>query len=414
VLLPHVEPIVRIHRGDGYVHFARSDDEVWQNLPAVRVSDLQSMFPEFVQQLMRDSYFGINSRWRQNDSRLTRLNACWVDIDLHGPRQVATVGQVVGRAMDMVQDGELPRPSLTVYSGRGVWFLWLLVADDGYPPKAFPEKVLAVEKINRELNGRLGGDGVCINAKRMLRVPGSTNNKADPGEEIVRFLFEVDENGRCEEYGIDQLLGYLGLQPSKSKKGQNARLTGWAALWTYRFHDFQVLRQMRGGFQEGCRNNAAHYYAVILQHLSFDDDVIREKVSELAEECRPPLQRAQVVATIREIKQTPFRKYHDSKIIKLLNITQEEAKRLSLWDETTTIAEVDEMDAKLTPNRRVEYRKQLLAKIIDENGGRMLSCRKLARILAERGIQVSHVQVNKYLKSMPRWLESFQPGLLHP
>jgi hypothetical protein len=215
---------------------------------------------------------------------------CWVDIDLHQPGKMATVGQVVGKAIDMAEDGELPRPSLTVYSGRGVWFLWLLVGEDGYPPEAFDDKVLILETINRELSRRLAADMAACDCQRMLRVPGSTNTKADAGHEIVQFRFlpDLDATGRCSEYTLNELVEWLGLETPKKKKPQPKIVSGWNALWMYRFQDFRLLREMRGGFQEGCRNQALRLYANILQHLSFDDATIEEHLGRLAQECRPP------------------------------------------------------------------------------------------------------------------------------
>jgi len=103
ILGPYVKPILRIHQDDGYVPFGRKlDDESWENLPVIPVKKLQAMFPQFVDELTRDSYFGINTLWRPDNDRLTRLNACWVDIDLHQAGQMETIGQVVGRVIDTV------------------------------------------------------------------------------------------------------------------------------------------------------------------------------------------------------------------------------------------------------------------------------------------------------------------------
>src|SRR5438309_2200471 len=110
ILSPYVEPILRIHQGpDGYVRFARKlDEDVWDNLPAISLAKLARMFPQFVQELTRDSYFGINTLWHPNNDRLSRLNACWVDVDLHRAGEIATAGQIVGQTIDMANEGTLP------------------------------------------------------------------------------------------------------------------------------------------------------------------------------------------------------------------------------------------------------------------------------------------------------------------
>ena len=82
---------------------------------------------------------------------------------------------------------------------------------------------------------------------------------------------------------------------------------------------------------------------------------------------------------------------------------------LPRWAEPKVTKEVDEIDASLSANHRVEYRKQVIHTIVTEQGN-MPSYRVLARLMQERGIQVSHVQVMTYCRQMtlPK------PALAHP
>jgi hypothetical protein len=417
ILSPSMEPIIRIHQGpDGYVHFGRKlDEDVWENLPTIAIAKLEAMFPQFAQELMRDSFFGINTLWRPGNDRLTRINACWVDLDLHGRGEMRTIGTVVGGVIDMVQNDKLPRPSLMVHSGRGVWFLWLLVGDDGRRPAAYPEKILLQEAINRELQRRLSGDASACDSHRMIRVPGSSNSKAEPGNEVVeyRFLCDLDARGRGTEYRLEDLAENLGLNPSGRPPRQLTHV-GWRALWTYRFQDFQRLREMRGGFREGCRNHAALIYGTIMQHLGIPATSIRNALLLLASECKPPLTDAEVRSVLKGIGKAPYRKFLDSKLADYLRITPEEAEHLPRWAKPKTITEVDTMDATLSTNDRVEYRRNIIRDIHKKHGC-VLSYRQLARLMGERGIHVSHVQVMKYCRGMnlPR-LQSPQSSLLKP
>jgi hypothetical protein len=117
---------------------------------------------------------------------------------------------------------------------------------------------------------------------------------------------------------------------------------------------------------------------------------------------------------MRQLKKEPMKRFRDDIIADTLRITPEEARLLPRWAKLTTTSEVDEVDAKLSPNRRVEYRKQVIVQIIAEHGGRMLPCRQLARLLGERGIQVSHMQVNKYCRSMANLPQLTHPLQLNP
>jgi hypothetical protein len=63
---PQVDPILVIHRGhDGYVSFApKNESGQWEELASVRADKLASIFPEFRDELVQDSYFGVNAFWR--------------------------------------------------------------------------------------------------------------------------------------------------------------------------------------------------------------------------------------------------------------------------------------------------------------------------------------------------------------
>jgi hypothetical protein len=405
---PNVEPIAILHRDSGgYVRFARKfDGDQWENLPALAVSKLQHMFPEFAQELVRDAYFGINTLWQPGKERLTRLNACWVDIDLHRPGAMRTVGQVIGEAIDMVERGEIPRPSMYVYSGRGAWLLWLLVDNEGKRPKAFPEKVLAQQEINAELARRLrenlsiGDVDLCASdAGRMIRVPGSTNSKADPGYEIVQYRpvieMDLDCRGLGVQYTLASLLALIGLGRSRDEK----QAVGWRALWIHRFNDFRSLREMRGGFSEGHRNSAAYVYVHILRGLGLPDSTIERSLTIFAKECCSlPLSRAEQRSVIKHHAKNPGRYLGDRKIADFLNVTAEEGKTLQRWNRFQLSVEPDEIDLKLGVNARREYRKGKIAEIVAERG--LLPYRQIAALMQQRGIDTSHVSVYKLMKTM--------------
>jgi hypothetical protein len=62
---PFVDPIIQIHRGpDAFVSFHRKREEQWEDIGSMRTADLRQMFPQFVEELERDSYFSINSFYR--------------------------------------------------------------------------------------------------------------------------------------------------------------------------------------------------------------------------------------------------------------------------------------------------------------------------------------------------------------
>jgi hypothetical protein len=412
IISPNVGPIVRIHRGpDGYVSFGRKlDDDEWQNLPSIKVERLQTMFPAFVQQLMRDSYFSLDTYLTTTRDHKRYLNACWVDIDLHAPGEIHTLGQRYGQILDMVQARRLPRPSLTVYSGRGVWVLWLLVdrAGSDVPPKAFVEKRLAQEAINRRLADLLRADP-CGATVQMIRVPGSTNMKTEPGHEVVqyRFLVDLDHNQRSAVYTLDQLAQGLGLElptmrdsrrlPARSE--QSARyLRGWTALNDQRVSAFRQLEKLRNGFGEGCRNRAAYLYGAFLRGYGMDEKSTWAELQRFAANCQPPMSTRQLRSAFFESRKSRGQ-IRNSTISRYLQVTAEEGKLIPEWAPEKFKGEVKPIDMAYSSHDRINLRKAAIIEIFQELG-RWPSCRVLARMLAERGYHISHVQVSKYVKEM--------------
>jgi DNA-binding transcriptional ArsR family regulator len=396
---PYLHPILEIHRGpDGFVCFGRKLDDDWQNLPAIPVDRLCSMFPAFVQQLLRDSFFTLNTFWKGRREYARYLNCCWVDIDLHAPGEFCTLGQRYGQVMDMAQAGTIPRPSITVYSGRGLWFLWLLIGDDGIPPRAYPEKKLAQEAINRELASRLGADQGASDVARMIRVPGSTNTKAEPGYEVVtyRFLMDLDGQMRGQEYTLNQLAAALDIQLPSLRHPRSAAsergLRGWNALYNQRYALFHQLLQIREAFQEGCRNRACLQYAIILRGYGMSDDAVRQELMRFGHKCCiPPLTTCEIEAAFGESRKSSG-KVRNSTLSAHLMVTAEEGLLIPEW------APASQEKKAVTPvvngniAASIEFRKRLISEIVGHLG-RVPSTRQMAQLLGERGVTISYPRV---------------------
>ena len=408
ITFPSVGPIIRIHRSpDGYVAFGRKlDEEQWENLPSIKIERLKTMFPAFVEQLVRDSYFSLDTFLTPTREYKRYLNCCWVDIDLHGPREIQTIGTRYGKILDMVQDGILPRPSLTVYSGRGLWVLWFLTEqpDSNVPPRAFPEKCLAQEGINRRLADLLNADAQGATVQ-MLRVPGSTNTKAEPGHELVqfRFLLDVDENQRGAVYTLEGLGQLLGLDlPSlrrHSLRSESSRaLVGMRALWAQRLDALRALSRARGGFREGCRNRAAYYYGAFLRGYGMDEKSTLAAMQTFGSECHPPLKRQQILSAFHQSKRNRGL-IRDSTISRQLGVTVDEGKLVPEWAPDKFKGEVKPIDMAYSNRDRIALRKHTIFDIVQELG-RWPGTRTMARLLAQRGMPVSHVQVSRYYREM--------------
>jgi len=417
---PYVRPILEIHRGpDAFVSFHRKCNGKMDNLGSVLTSELETMFPQFAAELETDSYFSVNSFYRAGysgeclpglkpahrrgiDARY--LNACFVDIDFHDQASPFDFGHQFGQIITLQDKGIIPPASMMMRSGRGLWLYWLLVDSKNatLPPRAFSEKVLAYNAIEIELIRRTNGDMAAHDVARITRVPGSINSKVGDAMRVM-FWTQRAANGRAYVYTLESLAGFLGIELPLVRRGRrvseprpeaSARgLKGWQALWQYRFDDFQTLFKIRGRFSEGCRNWAAYYYGVILRGCGMTDQAVRRELTRFGSKCSPVLTQDEVHGAVEQSKHNRGQ-VRDSIIAACLKVTPEEAQYIPRWADLSALPEVSCSDMNLKPLQRADNRRQAMTEILDALG-RVPSSRQMAKLLRQRGIQISHVQVSR-------------------
>ncbi|MGA8086719.1 MAG: hypothetical protein WCA10_05385 [Terracidiphilus sp.] len=417
---PYVRPIMELHRGpDAFVTFHRKRGEILENLGSVRTAELETIFPEFVAELERDSYFSVNSFWRigyygtclpmlkpafRKAEGARYLNACFIDIDFHDQTGQFDFGYHFGQVITLQDRKIIPPASLVMRSGRGIWLFWLLADSKiaSLPPRAFPEQVLAYNAIELELTRRTNADKAAHDVARITRVPGSINSKAG---DTMRVMYwpQYDATGRAYVYTLESLAGFLDIElpqrrragrvPESSPEASARGLRGWQALWQHRFEDFQVLREMRGSFSKGCRNGAALMYAVILRGNGMKDSVVRQQLEKMGGECSPPLTASEISGAIQQSNRSRGQ-IRDSTIADYLKITPEEAQYVPRWADRRALPEIECSDLNLKYSQRAEHRRKAIKEILDLLG-RVPSCREMADLLRQRGIQISYVQVSR-------------------
>jgi len=276
------EALLTLHRGDdGYIAAVR--DANFTKPEYYRAGDLLNWFPEFIQAMFRDCYVTINSfktPWRKGVN-VKYLCACYADLDCHNLG--ITTGQALGAIVDMVGDGVLPQPSLTIHSGRGVWPLWCLCDEKGLPLIAdYASRRLYsdVEHVIRDKLADLGADPAATDAARYCRSPSSWNSRAQDGKGAavvwdVHFVTDPYAMGlETPLYTLPDLAVKLGmgalaepvevirpraLPPPKERKpvavGERRdvkldipeRQKKHAAVWVKRLADLRSLLVLRGG-----------------------------------------------------------------------------------------------------------------------------------------------------------------------
>jgi len=407
----------RFHRGnDGYVTLHRKPEpEKWENLGSLRADELEELFPSIRKSLVNDSYFGINSHYRNlkrgNAGTLRYLNACFVDLDAYN----VPPAKALGRLMEEVGAFTIPAPSIFGLSGRGVWCFWLLRDPDDpeLPQKAFPEKRLVFTRVQRAMYQRvkkllpeLKPDANALDLVRVTRIPGSLNTKA--GEEVLHFA-SLDHDGKLRTYTLVELAAHFDVEerlpapaPPIARTGRRvpARRAGWDARWTKALQFFKTLQRLRGGgFEEGTRNVAAWCYAFLLTRAGHPEHEIWERVGALAESCRPPLPQPEVVSVVLSIHPAakrhlihPAAKRHLKRHLSMatlaakLDVTEEEAAALAPFMPKPRRPRENKRQA------RVEARRKRVREIAEELG-EVPTTAELARVLKLEGYPGSSVEI---------------------
>jgi len=164
------------------------------------------------------------------------------------------------------QEG-VPRPSLIVFSGRGLQAKWLL---DGTIPRQTLPRWNACQRHLVDLLSTLGADPAAKDASRVLRLVSTVNSKSG---EVCRVVHvEPGENGQPKRYGFDYLAEVLlpvarwTIEQQRKERAERTQLkiipggkphglrgfSGRQLAW-HRLEDLRTLAAMRGGVREGER-----------------------------------------------------------------------------------------------------------------------------------------------------------------
>lgn len=356
--------------------------ENYEQLCNVPVDELRGWFPVLVDQLQEDSFFSVNGVMtpKKSDGRYARMSehvpklpradrryprwicACYADLDCYKTKngQALTEGQVIGALFDMQRSGQLPAFAMLTLSGRGVWAFWFLRSEEGAGPVRYSASVDDLyRKVQKAIGNRLthlGSDPLSQDAARVTRIPGSLHTIA---KRQVQYLVLYDEKQRPYMHTLRELADFFGVRsverpravaslrdsdPAHRLLGQRGTLARWA--WDLRRID--ALRDIRGGFHEGCRHHALRLYAGILFRLQrsvrrlpedkrpeelrrfaeMSDAEIQSEVDAFARDCRPPLGRNDANSAFREAQRKSLFNMKHETIVAQLGVSLDELDEL--------------------------------------------------------------------------------------
>ena len=327
----------------------------------------------------------------------------------------------------MQDAGQIPPASIIVRSGRGLWLVWLLHdPETGFPPKAFRNKQRLWIDLERAINHRfrhLGADHAVTDLVRLARVPGSIHSST---EQRVKYWIQKNSFGKDYTYTLEELADRFDVRRHVQKhvpaehalhrtvESESTKANGPRASMAYRYLDFIDLWELRGGFKQGVRNNAALIYAFLLyvRRVPYDDAIV--EVERLGAGCHPRLSvtecRNAVLSAYKRRPRTdwgpgrncqPFRMSKQT-MADRLDVTPDEADRLR------KLPPASRFQAAGPKSTRARFgKKDRLALVLEviADYGSVPSLRKIAELLYRRGVSVSPSTVKSYLQEL-----DFSPG----
>jgi hypothetical protein len=280
---------------------------------------------------------------------LRSLNAAYSDVDFYKAEEDLNFEQALSAVHRLVRGEMLPPPSIIVDSGRGAYLLWRLheenSRDTGVKITGADDPRLRIyEACQRKLQiilAMIGADPNATDPARVLRTPGSINGIAtslNGGEPVIcrYYLGYIDAASPTLEaasYTLGEFADALGVNVQAltgrvtMKLGScEARQRGQQGLGKKRVEAIEGIWEEVGYPQQGHRRRALLAYASHLRILSTQPDEMHRKLTDAAQQCRPPYPTTgtndvTVGEIIREARNGLFvKKYNDETLCGVLRI----------------------------------------------------------------------------------------------
>ena len=192
-------------------------------------------------------------RGRRRVAQLLTLSSLHADLDYYKVPELAGVspGRVLEGALGALERARKPEPSLAIFSGRGLYLMWL---HSPIPRAALP-RWEGCQRELREVLRPFGADGQALDAARVLRVVGTRHGgtgasvealtspgEAMPFDELARVILPADR-GELRDIRVQRALR----RPRKAQERLWGAPEGYnaATLWEARLGDLQRLRELR-------------------------------------------------------------------------------------------------------------------------------------------------------------------------
>lgn len=209
---------------------------------------------------------------------LKEIQVAFLDIDSYKLAwgQHRTPEEMAQSFVSICDMESIPRPSLIVFSGRGLQAKWLF--EKPIPRQALP-RWNALERVLVEKLQQYGADSQARDASRVLRLVNTYNSKS--GKKCRVVFLNRNAVGGIERFSFDELAEIIlpferpkkqkkAPQPAKERKAREHSGFGLETLhWSF-LEDMRTLLRVRGGIEEGMRSR---FLMQMLSYLALSNQV---------------------------------------------------------------------------------------------------------------------------------------------
>lgn len=237
---------------DGYITIALKKDNNWIQ-HHYKVDDLKENISKVIGVKDANIYLSPNSFYKpmRRIENIRKLNSLFIDLDYYTLDQYKGLSseQIIWLLEKDYFKKSVPPPSFIVISGQGIVIYWII--------EPVPYMVLplwnAVQKFFLEKLKEIGADAKSIDAARVSRLSGTTNQKNGQATEILVFNEERYSLRDIQENYLPELTDYVK-NPSVKKRGRKSKVVKLFNLYSLhhaRLMDIVAIQNFRNGY---CRD----------------------------------------------------------------------------------------------------------------------------------------------------------------
>jgi hypothetical protein len=297
-------------------------------------------------------YYSMNNFYIpfRQEKWIKELRALYVDLDFYKIDVLNTFSPEMIRMkvdLEFVDEGLIPPPNGTIFSGNGLQLIWLIEPVLGINKKA-NRLWSKLQKYLQETLSPVGADPQAIDISRMFRVAGTINFKGEFGKKDVYFVHHHTHQYSMSQLADDFLQELHFSKPVKKeyfvkkKSNHNKTTLNGHSLNKARMDDLETLSRLRNGDFSNMRQLAVWLYRTFALQVTQNPKKALDLALQFNEMFKDPLPKDEVIWHTRSAEKKWLLERENNhrnklvrgytltnqKIIDILNISDEEQKQL--------------------------------------------------------------------------------------